>query len=78
MYHAIIPKGKKELENIDFPLYLGNSECLIYHSALTKPKSQSDLDWLRQLHILDKTEDDLDESWECTKVLKLLRSGFFN
>jgi hypothetical protein len=35
-----------------------------------KPKSQTDLDWLRQLYILDKTEDDLDESWECTKVLK--------
>jgi hypothetical protein len=38
----------------------------MYHSALMKPKSQSDLHWLCQLHILDKTVDD----WECTKVLK--------
>jgi hypothetical protein len=57
-------------KNVDVPIHLEASECMIYHSALMKPKSQSDLDWLRQLHILDKTEDDLDESWECTEVLK--------
>jgi hypothetical protein len=55
---------------VDHPLHLGASECLTYHSALMKPKSQSELDWLRQLHILDRTEDNLHESWECTKVMK--------
>ena len=55
LYGAIILKGQKNWKNIDLPLHLGASECLIYHSALMKPKFQSDLDWLRQLHILDKT-----------------------
>jgi hypothetical protein len=31
-------------------------------------KSQSQLDYLRQLHVLDRIEDD--QSWECVKVLK--------
>jgi hypothetical protein len=55
------------LENVDVPFHLGTFECMIYHNALMMPKSQSELDWLRQLH---KTEDDLNESWECTQVLK--------
>ena len=33
-------------------------------------KSQTELDRLHQLHVLDMTEDDKDRSWECTKVLK--------
>jgi hypothetical protein len=70
LYDAVMLKGQKNRKNVDVPFHLGASECLIYHSALMKPKSQSDLDCLRQLHISEKTEDDLDESWECTKVLK--------
>jgi hypothetical protein len=69
LYDAVMLKGQKNWKNIDLPLHLGACECLIYHRALMKPKSQSELDWLHQLHILDKTEDDLDESWECTKVV---------
>jgi hypothetical protein len=63
-------KRQENWKNIDLPLHLGASECLIDHSALMKPKSQSELDWLHQLHMLDRTEDDLDESWECAKVIK--------
>jgi hypothetical protein len=33
-------------------------------------KSQTELDRLLQLHLLDKSENDQDKSWECTKVLK--------
>jgi hypothetical protein len=70
LYDAVMLKGQKNLKDVDATFHLGASECLIYHSALMKPKAQSEMDWLRQLHVLDKTEDDLDESWECTKVLK--------
>ena len=49
---------------------LGAAECQIYHSTLMRSKSQSELDRLHRLHILDMTEDDKDRSWECTKVLK--------
>jgi hypothetical protein len=35
-----------------------------------KPKSHSGLERLRQLHVLDMTEDDKDKFCECTKVLK--------
>jgi hypothetical protein len=70
LYDAVMFKGQENWKNVDFPFRLGASQCLIYHSALMKPNSQSELDWLRQLHVLDKTVDDLDESWKCTKVLK--------
>jgi hypothetical protein len=70
LYDAVMIIGQKNWKNIDVPFHLGGSECLINHSALMKPKSQFVLDWLHQLHVLDKTEDDLDESWECTKVIK--------
>jgi hypothetical protein len=69
LYDAVMLKGQENWKNVDVPFHLGASECLIYPSALMKPKSQSELDWLCQLHVLDKTEDDLDESWECTKVI---------
>jgi hypothetical protein len=79
LYDAVILEGQKNLKNVDVPIHLGASECWIYHSALMKPKSQSDLNWLRQLYILDKTEDDLDDSWECTKVIKYCEDseGYF-
>jgi hypothetical protein len=32
-------------------------------------KSQTELDCMHQLHVLDMTEDDKNGSWECTKVL---------
>jgi hypothetical protein len=70
LYDAGMLKGQETWKNVDVPFHLGASECLIYHSTLMKPKSQSELDWLRQLHVLEKTEDYLDESWECTKVIK--------
>jgi hypothetical protein len=70
LYNAVMLKGQENWKNVDVPFHLGASECLIYQSALMKPKSQSELDWLCQLHVLDKTEDDLDESCECTKVIK--------
>jgi hypothetical protein len=34
---------------------------------LIHPNSQSQLEYLRQLHILDKAEDE--KSWECVKIL---------
>jgi hypothetical protein len=55
-------KGQEKLKNIFLPL--GASECKRKHSALIKKKSQSELDWLHQLHTLDMTED------ECYKMLK--------
>jgi hypothetical protein len=68
LYDAAMLKGQENSKNVDVPSHLGASECLIYHSALMKPKSQFVIGG--QLHVLEKTEDDLDESWECTKVIK--------
>ena len=61
-------KGQENLKNID--LHLGSTECKIYQSVLMGSKSQAEFDRLRQLHVLDMTEDDKDKSWECTKVIK--------
>jgi hypothetical protein len=49
-------------------LQLGVTECKVYQSTLTESKSKCQFEYLRQIHILDKIEDD--ESWECVKVLK--------
>jgi hypothetical protein len=54
--------------NID--LHLGITDCQIYHGDLIGSKSQTELDSLHQLHACDRSEDDQDKSWECTKVLK--------
>ena len=54
----------------DIDLHLGIPECQIYHSALIGSKSQTELDRLHHLHMLDLSEGDKDKSWECTKVLK--------
>jgi hypothetical protein len=51
-------------------LHIGATESQICQSALMGSKSQTELDWLHQLHILDMSEDDKDWSWECTKLLK--------
>jgi hypothetical protein len=49
-------------------LQLGVVECNVYHNVLLNTKSQVDFDFLLQLNMLDKTEDDNDLSWECCKV----------
>jgi hypothetical protein len=52
----------------EFDLKLGVAECNVYQTALVPQKSQSQLEHLRQLNILDKFEDD--KSWKCLKILK--------
>jgi hypothetical protein len=49
-------------------LQLGVLECKVYHNVLIKTKSQVEFDCLRQLHILDNTEEDKDMSYECRKL----------
>jgi hypothetical protein len=70
LYDVITFGNHANYKNIDLRLGIPESECQIYHSALTGSKSQIELDRLHQLHILDRLEDDQDKSWECTKVLK--------
>jgi hypothetical protein len=48
LHDIFMIKGQENLKNTD--LHLGASECQIHHSALIKSKSNSELDWLRQLH----------------------------
>jgi hypothetical protein len=43
-------------------------ECKVYHNVLLNSKSQVDFDRLLQLHLLDKSEEDNDMSWECYKL----------
>jgi hypothetical protein len=47
---------------------LGVSECKVYQSTVMESKSKCQFDYLREIHILDKIEDD--KSWECVKVLE--------
>jgi hypothetical protein len=70
LYDIVTFGNHANCKNIDLHLGIRESECQIYHSALTGSKSQIELDRLHQLHILDMVEDDQDKSWECTKVLK--------
>ena len=42
----------------------------MYHNVLMKSKSQIDFDCLCQIHDLDKAEEDRENSWQCSKVLK--------
>jgi hypothetical protein len=49
---------------------LGLAECRTYQSFIFEPKLQFQLDHLRQMHTLDKLEDDHDRSWECIKLIK--------
>jgi hypothetical protein len=50
-------------------LKLGVSECKVYHNVLLNTKFQVDFDRLLQLHIINKTEEDKDVSYECYKVV---------
>jgi hypothetical protein len=54
--------------NKEVDLQLGLAECNVYQTVLVHSKSQSQLELLRQLHILDKADDD--NSWEWVKILK--------
>jgi hypothetical protein len=68
LYDIFMLQGQENLKSID--LHLGSTDCKIYHSAFMRSKSQTELDRLHQLHVLDMTEDDKDKSWECTKLIK--------
>jgi hypothetical protein len=50
-------------------LQLGVSECKVYYNVLLHDKFQVDFDHLLQLHMLDKTEEDNDMSWEYCKIV---------
>jgi uncharacterized protein YwgA len=67
MMHSISKKNNISNEK-EIDLQLGVTECNVYKTALVHPKSQSQLEHLGQLRILDKVEDD--KSWECVKILK--------
>jgi hypothetical protein len=47
--------GKSQAQD----LQLGVVECKVYHNVLMNTKSQVDFDRLLQLHMLDKTEEDI-------------------
>ena len=68
LYDIVMFENNADYKDVD--LHLGLPECQIYHSALIGSKSQTELDCLLQLHILDKSENDQNKSWKCTKVLK--------
>jgi hypothetical protein len=69
LHDAILFQGHGKSQAQD--LQLGLSECKVYHNVLIimNTKSQVDYDHLLQLHMLDKTEEDKDMSWECHKVV---------
>jgi hypothetical protein len=63
---AILFQGHGKSQAQD--LQLGVAECKVYHEVFMNTKSQVDFDRLLQ-HMLDKTEEDKDMSWECYKVV---------
>ena len=68
LHDVVNLKGHEGFDNAK--LQLGALECKVYHNVLMKSKSQIDFDRLRQIHYLDKAEEDRENSWECSKVLK--------
>jgi hypothetical protein len=46
----------------------GVLEYKVYYHILINIISQVEFDSLRQLHMLDKTEDNKDLSWECCRL----------
>jgi len=68
LYDIVMFENNADYKDVD--LHLGLPECQIYHSSLIGSKSQTELDRLLQLHILDKSDNDQNKSWKCTKVLK--------
>jgi hypothetical protein len=64
---AILFEGHGKSQEQD--LQLGVVECKVYHNVLMNTKSQVDFDCFLQLHMLNKTEEDYDMSWECYKVV---------
>jgi putative alpha-1,2-mannosidase len=69
LYDAVNFQNKINISNNkEVDLQLGVTECNVYQTVLVHPKSQSQLEHLRQLHILDKAEGD--KSWEYVKALK--------
>jgi hypothetical protein len=62
LHDAILFQGHGKSQVQD--LQLGVVECKNYHNVLLNNKSQVDFDRLLQLHVLDKTEEDKDISWQ--------------
>jgi hypothetical protein len=60
LHDAILLQGHGNSQAQD--LQLGVVECKV-------TKSQADFDCLLQLHLLNKTEQDNDMSWECCKIV---------
>jgi hypothetical protein len=59
LYDAIDFQNKINISNNkEVDMQLGVTEFHVYQTASVYPKSQSQLEHLRQLHILDKAEDD--------------------
>ena len=54
----------------DEKLQIGALECKVYQNVLMKSNSQIYFDCLCQIHYVDETEEDRENSWECSKVLK--------
>jgi hypothetical protein len=68
LYDAIIFQGNGKSQAQD--LQLGVAEYKFYHNVLLNAKYQVVFDRLLQLHMLDKTGEDNDMSWECYKVVE--------
>jgi hypothetical protein len=62
LYDVILFQGDGKSQAQD--LQLGVAEGKVYHNVSWNTKPQVDFDCFLQLHILDKTEEDKDMSWE--------------
>jgi hypothetical protein len=67
LHDATLFQGHGKSQEQD--LQLGLLECKVYDNVLVNTKCQVEFDRLLQLHILDKTEEDNDISWESCKVV---------
>jgi hypothetical protein len=52
---------------------LGVSECKVYQSTVMESKSKCQFDYLREIHILDKIDDDMMCSNCCENAKCLIR-----
>jgi hypothetical protein len=67
LHDAVLFQGHGKSQAQD--LQLSDVECKDYHNVLLNTKSQVDFYCLLQIHMLDKTKEDNDMSWEFHKVV---------
>jgi hypothetical protein len=69
LYFMDMESLKHKICNEEYWWFIIVMECKVYHIVFLNTKFQVDFDCFLQQHMLDKTEEYKDMSWECYKVV---------